>query len=66
MNFREKLYNILNTINTFQDKQLLFENCVDNKLNVSLERYHNNIEIAYDYLLSRDALKVMKTISKEL
>lgn len=66
MDFKQKLYNIRDDINSFKDRYDLFEKCVDKKLNVSLERYYNNVEIAYDYLLSRNALKVMRNIGKEL
>lgn len=66
MDFKQKLYNILDDINSFKDRQELFENHINKKLNLSLERYNNRIELAYDYLLSRSALKVMRAIGKEL
>ena len=66
MDFKQKLYNIISEVNSFKDRQELFENCVSRKLNLSFERYNNNLEIAYEYLLSRSALKVLRNIGKEL
>ena len=41
------------------------ERCIKGKLDNTDELYNKQIELAYNYLMSRDNLKVVKTIARE-
>ena len=62
--FKQKLYNILSDLNKNIPRDELFKECVQRKLDLSLERYNNEIELIYNYLLSRSNIKVMRNIAK--
>jgi len=62
--FKLKLYNILESLNTLQDRDVILNDGIQNKLDVSLDNYKNAMRNMYNYVMSRDNLKVLKAIAK--
>ena len=46
-------------------KDELMKACIESKLAASEEEYNRTLELTQEYLLSRDNLKVLKTIERE-
>ena len=46
-------------------KEELLQACIESKLAASEEEYTKTLELTQEYLLSRDNLKVLKTIERE-
>lgn len=62
--FKLKLYNILESLNTLQDRDMILNDGVQDKLDISLDNYKNAMRNMYNYVMSRDNLKVLKAIAK--
>lgn len=52
-------------INSLPSRQVVLKKCIQDKLKFSETMYLNQIKEARNYLLSRDNLKVVKTIARE-
>ena len=67
MSFKNNLMSIKNTFDHIKDesKNSCIEKRIDKKLNLSLEKYMENIRKTTNYLLSRSSYKVLKAISKQ-
>lgn len=63
---KEKLQNILHDLNEIDKKSYidLLTEKVNNSLKVSYNNYLEEISMHYNYLLSRNNLKVMKNIER--
>lgn len=64
MTLNDKLYNIMNDLNSIEPSDIVMQKCIEDKLTRSFEQYQNTIKNIYNYVLSRSNLKVIKAISK--
>lgn len=66
MNNFTKIVNDLNLrLKTLPKRKETLVKCIQDKLLHSEDMYNEQIQEAYKYLLSRDNLKVLKTIARE-
>lgn len=66
MNNFTKIVNDLNLrLKTLPKRKETLVKCIQDKLLHSEDMYNEQIQAAYKYLLSRDNLKVLKTIARE-
>lgn len=65
--FFETLKTILADLNKieYRSKDELLKTMIQNTLDVSYDRYCNNLKVNYDYLLTRSNLKVLKTLKRQ-
>lgn len=63
MNFKEKLYNILEDVNNFEDRNILFANCVNDRLDTSLHNYIEKLNLLCTKILQRDSYRTLKASS---
>lgn len=64
--FNSNLKYIKKELNRYADKnpQELLSDCINEKLQATLERYNKEIELNSDYLLTRSSAKVLKALTK--
>ena len=64
--FFETLKTILADLNKieYRSKDELLKTMIQNTLDVSYDRYCNNLKVNYDYLLTRSSAKVLKALTK--
>lgn len=62
--FKSHLYNMLESLDTLQSRDVVLNEEVQGRLDTSLEQYKNAMKNMYDYVMSRDNLKVLKAIAK--
>ena len=58
------LYNIVHDLSKIPDADITINNCVKHRLENSYDQYNHAIKSIYNYILTRDNLKVIKAISK--
>ena len=65
MEFKTKLYNILRELKQHnKDKNELFRESIECRLNDALVNYSKDIAQSYNYLYRRDSLRVMNKLNK--
>jgi len=64
-NFSQVVQELAIKINSLPSRQETLTKCVEEKLVHSEDMYNSQVQEAYNYLLSRDNLKVVKTIARE-
>ena len=64
-NFVNELYNIRSKLETFVSKDDEFEKCCKFKFLRNIDMYSSDVHKTEKYFLSRNTLKVLKTIEKE-
>lgn len=66
MSFKYYLLNIKNNYSkkSSQTKEMIFEKCIKNKLDRSLNKYLEEVQKNINYILSRNNNKVMATIER--
>ena len=64
-NFVNKVISMYVELKVIPSRKETLEKCVQNRLANSEDIYNEQIRLAYSYLLSRDNLKVAKTIVRE-
>lgn len=64
-NFSQVVQELAIKIKSLPSRQETLVKCIEEKLAHSEDMYNSQIQEAYNYLLSRDNLKVVKTIARE-
>ena len=64
MTLKDKLYNIMEDLDSIESSSVVMQRCINTKLNSSYELYKSTIKNIYDYVLSRSTLKVIKALSR--
>ena len=65
MNFKSKLYNIFEDLNNHKrNKNELFEQSVENRLNKALIEYDKSIAKSYNYLIYKNQIEILRKINK--
>lgn len=63
--FKTVVYNISRDIDKLSSKEVTMAKCISDRLEVSLDNYEYEVQLIYNYLLSRDSLKVLKHMNKK-
>ena len=63
--FSQIVNDLATKLNSLPSRQETLKKCIQEKLQYSEEMYLSQVEKARNYLLSRDNLKVIKTIVRE-
>ena len=63
-NFKKSLYNILESLNKIKPRDVALNECIETRLSKSYDSYLATMKTIYNYVLSRNNLKVIKAISK--
>ena len=63
--FKTVVYNISRDINKLSSKEVTMAKCISDRLEVSLDNYEYEVQLIYNYLSSRDSLKLLKHMNKK-